>query len=224
MIRQISFAVAGLLATAAAGTAADATAFTTFSSRSAFAAASGTLATDTFNTVTSDILFSNGSYGAVGFTMRIEANDRTARTAYIDASPFQGSSIDGTSFAAAALYSVSGLDAALVLTFDKPITSFGADFLSGAGGLFRIDVLGSTLDASVDNPSFFGFVSDTEFSSIRLRAREGSGHYLVMDNVSTGAAAISAAPEPISWAMMVGGFGVIGGALRGRRRTKAAFA
>ena len=30
-------------------------------------------------------------------------------------------------------------------------------------------------------------------------------------------------PEPASWAMMVGGFGLVGGALRGRRRTAVTF-
>ena len=31
-------------------------------------------------------------------------------------------------------------------------------------------------------------------------------------------------PEPASWAMMVGGFGVVGGALRGRRKATISFA
>jgi len=30
-------------------------------------------------------------------------------------------------------------------------------------------------------------------------------------------------PEPASWAMMVGGFGLVGGALRSRRKTAVAF-
>jgi len=34
---------------------------------------------------------------------------------------------------------------------------------------------------------------------------------------------VSSVPEPASWAMMIGGFGVIGGAMR-RRRTKVSFA
>jgi hypothetical protein len=35
--------------------------------------------------------------------------------------------------------------------------------------------------------------------------------------------AFPAFPEPASWAMMVGGFGFVGGAMRGRRRTAVAF-
>ncbi len=35
---------------------------------------------------------------------------------------------------------------------------------------------------------------------------------------------LPAVPEPASWAMMVGGFGLIGGALRYRRKTTVTFA
>jgi hypothetical protein len=37
--------------------------------------------------------------------------------------------------------------------------------------------------------------------------------------VASGELVVSAIPEPASWAMMIGGFGLIGGALRARRRT-----
>lgn len=36
--------------------------------------------------------------------------------------------------------------------------------------------------------------------------------------------AFPAFPEPASWAMMVGGFGLVGGAMRGRRKTAVSFA
>jgi hypothetical protein len=52
-----------------------------------------------------------------------------------------------------------------------------------------------------------------EFDSIAV----GTSH--IVPNEST----IGAVPEPASWAMMVGGFGLIGGAMRSRR-TKLAFA
>lgn len=41
---------------------------------------------------------------------------------------------------------------------------------------------------------------------------------LLSANFLTGPLPSSAVPEPASWAMMIGGFGMIGGALRGRRR------
>ena len=42
--------------------------------------------------------------------------------------------------------------------------------------------------------------------------------------VVSGAAVSGAVPEPASWALMLGGFGAIGGAMRARRRTRVRFA
>lgn len=42
--------------------------------------------------------------------------------------------------------------------------------------------------------------------------------------VVSGAAVSGAVPEPASWAMMVGGFGVVGGAMRSRRKVAVRFA
>ena len=42
--------------------------------------------------------------------------------------------------------------------------------------------------------------------------------------VTSGVAIGNAVPEPASWAMMLGGFGAIGGAMRARRRTRVRFA
>lgn len=44
---------------------------------------------------------------------------------------------------------------------------------------------------------------------------------IILDNVSLDIAAV---PEPASWAMMIAGFGLIGGAMRTRRREGPAFA
>jgi hypothetical protein len=47
---------------------------------------------------------------------------------------------------------------------------------------------------------------------------------MVIDDISfQGPAALSAVPEPATWAMMIGGFGLVGGAMR-RRATRVAFA
>jgi hypothetical protein len=60
----------------------------------------------------------------------------------------------------------------------------------------------------------------------------GNGEYFqgsldavrVFSGVAGHAEAVGAVPEPASWAMMVGGFGAIGGAMRARRRTSISFA
>jgi hypothetical protein len=43
-----------------------------------------------------------------------------------------------------------------------------------------------------------------------------------IDNV-TFDSVTSAAPEPASWALMLGGFGLVGGAMRGRRKAAVSF-
>jgi len=45
-----------------------------------------------------------------------------------------------------------------------------------------------------------------------------------VDNLAFSATIADGVPEPASWAMMLGGFGAIGGALRSRRRTRIALA
>ncbi len=45
-----------------------------------------------------------------------------------------------------------------------------------------------------------------------------------MSTISNFSAPGGAVPEPASWAMMVGGFSLIGGALRSRRRAAVTFA
>jgi hypothetical protein len=42
--------------------------------------------------------------------------------------------------------------------------------------------------------------------------------------VTSGAALGNAVPEPAAWAMMLGGFGAVGGAMRARRRARLRFA
>lgn len=53
----------------------------------------------------------------------------------------------------------------------------------------------------------------------------GGANSVAYDQITFGAATPGGAvPEPATWAMMVGGFGIAGGALRFRRRQKAVFA
>lgn len=53
----------------------------------------------------------------------------------------------------------------------------------------------------------------------------GVANQIVFDDITFGSATPgpSTAPEPASWAMMLAGFGVIGGAMRSRRRTAVRF-
>jgi hypothetical protein len=49
----------------------------------------------------------------------------------------------------------------------------------------------------------------------------GSQYWAAFNDITTSG---SAAPEPASWAMMLGGFGLVGGAMRSRRKAAVTFA
>ncbi len=73
--------------------------------------------------------------------------------------------------------------------------------------------------------AFFNFTSTTAFDRIDLIQNGGGGFEL--DNVTIGNVLLrgghgenstAAVPEPASWAMMLAGFGLVGGTMRARRR------
>jgi len=112
-------------------------------------------------------------------------------------------------------YDIYDLDGNLVQSafIVSPITSTGIAF---DGTFYYTD--------NVFNSSFNVFDSAGTF--IRTTSFVG-GTYHLGEDLSVNYAArgdTGGVPEPTSWAMMVGGFAAIGGALRSRRRTTASFA
>jgi hypothetical protein len=131
----------------------------------------------------------------------------------------------------------SGLAAGdTIVRFTAPTSS-----LYKLSGLFSVlDVSTSGVNVSIIGPSgnailaAYGLggawgTSKSFDSSVSLSAGQtldfvvnSNGSYY---NDSTGlSGTIAAVPEPASWAMMVGGFGVVGAAVRRRQRTAVAFA
>ncbi len=116
-----------------------------------------------------------------------------------------------------------------LFTFASPIKAFGGFFNLTPGGvaqLLRFSIDGvdvGTQTASVSGFQFFGFSSTTAFSSVKIVAGTGSGNAETyhLDNLRFAAAAV---PEPATWAMMILGFGLIGGAMRSRQTAKVRFA
>jgi hypothetical protein len=51
----------------------------------------------------------------------------------------------------------------------------------------------------------------------------GTANFVAFDNITFGSEIAGGVPEPASWAMMIGGLGLVGGAMR-RRRTAVSFA
>ena len=89
----------------------------------------------------------------------------------------------------------------------------------GAGGTF--DLLSGTAGTN-GNLLFFGVTSAAPISSITFAGaarNDGFG----FDDLTVGQVA-AAVPEPATWAMFIGGFGMIGGAMRRRQRTAVRFA
>jgi len=96
----------------------------------------------------------------------------------------------------------------------------GRTFLT-LGGLASFGV-GSTNAFTDDFFTFFQFdVVGTDADAVSY-GRHGSGD-LLRSATSVTTAATAAVPEPAGWAAMVGGFGLLGGAVR-RRRVRARFA
>ena len=118
---------------------------------------------------------------------------------------------------------------ALILDFAQPIFAIGlfggvgdADF-GYIDGALDIDAVGSgtTFFSAAARPTYFGLISDTGFSQLRLSVRSFD------DGASSVAFAAlqdridlpGAVPEPASWALMIAGFGAVG-VIQRRRRSK----
>ncbi len=85
------------------------------------------------------------------------------------------------------------------------VTLNGADLAAGA----------FNGDQSVGRRMTYSFGSDRVTQVIF----SSSGNSFELDNI-----AVSAVPEPATWAMMIAGFGMLGAALRGRRTAAVAYA
>lgn len=115
----------------------------------------------------------------------------------------------------------------LILDFDTPIFAIG--LFGGVGdvdfgyidGDVAVDAVGSGMAAftALSHPTYFGLISDTSFSQLRLSVRSfdsGASSVAFVSlqdriDLSTGV------PEPSSWALLIAGFGVVGAAQRRRR-------
>jgi len=119
------------------------------------------------------------------------------------------------------------------IDFSKPVSAFGfyatdvADLgrgltvliNGGSGGVY--DLLSGSAGSN-GNLLFFGIASATPISSITFAGAsrdDGFG----FDDLIVGQSA-AAVPEPATWAMFIGGFGLIGGAMRRRQRIAVRFA
>ena len=99
----------------------------------------------------------------------------------------------------------------------------GSALLSGnpltatvSGNQFTLDIPLSLLPSTGFNPLRYGFNIWPRNSAV--------GGFPTISDFAPNNATLSAAPEPSAWAMMVGGFGMMGGAMRRRRTMRPRFA
>ncbi len=135
--------------------------------------------------------------------------------------------IDGTSF---------------TVTFDSPIAAFGffaadledlvginvtLNYDGGGSAAYNLgDVYGPYSGPFLASGSvhFLGFIDvDNPFASVVFSGVNAGGDFLAFDKFTIGDAAqvvnppSGVIPEPATWAMMIAGFGLVGGAMRRRR-------
>ena len=88
--------------------------------------------------------------------------------------------------------------------------------LDGGGSLLASYVL------TANDPSHFDFVSLDFAGTAHSVQIAGGGSQFGWDDIGFGTT--GSVPEPASWALMLGGFGLVGGAMRRRQRSTVRFA
>ena len=123
---------------------------------------------------------------------------------------------------------ITSAGATTTFSFANGTNAFGGTFdLSlanyGSGLKFLID--GTTLVGSIKNTptGFFGFISDSAFSAVKIASSTPGQEIYSLTNLVVGQSDVpGAVPEPATWALMILGFGAVAGAMR-QRRAKVTF-
>lgn len=187
---------------------------TIYNSRAAFnAAVGGGLATESFEASRT----TNATLSYTGFTVS-ETNGDNA-IAYSGAVSLVPAALSDGSFYIN--YDDNGASL-LVFNFNSAINSFGFNIAFNEAQTAAIIVGGVTI-GSITLPAntggFFGARSDTAFTQFTVDVTGGPN--VGVDQLTFGTAAVvSGVPEPSTWALMIGGFGMVGACMR--RRTKMA--
>jgi len=162
--------IALLVSSLAVSSSAHALSFTTFVDETAFRSAAGTLSTETFNSFTVDTSFRNGTVNLTDFSLTGIGN---ITNNIIDVPPlvFPVVNIDGTQLVLRVTCGSTGFN----VTFNAPITAFGATFNSTSDdGLTRLqvgaDTFGNITSITQGNTEFYGFIADGNFTTLTFNS------------------------------------------------------
>ncbi len=192
----VAFAAIATLMSSAAGAV-----ITVYTSQSAFAAAAGATAIETFG----------GRPLVTGLTYTSTAGE-------IYNGRFNDRVVPG---GASTTFTFAGGTTAFGANFDETPGGFGT------GLAFALNLSGGGMPIPVEqidgySGGFYGFISTDRFASVLLTGgtTKSTAETYTLDNLQFGNA--RAVPEPAAWAMMVVGFGLIGAAARRRSEQVAA--
>lgn len=218
---KMMLAAAVLASTLAASSAG--AAITIYTSQANFLAALSAYGTDTYNDLAGSELSASLNRSAGAFIYKVQD---------VSPDPDPALYVAGTA-ADRYLSSVTTADIIQYSNFSSGVSAIGGNFFtSGANGKYKASTLTVRLGAidaddakaySLTNSttsSFVGFISTNAITSfgVQVMASQSTALYPTVNNLILGSTPVAAAvPEPATWALMLTGFGLAGGALRRRR-------
>jgi hypothetical protein len=202
--------VTALFVFGAAATHATAAPFlTVYTDRAAWeVAVSGAYVEKDFDTFNATVSYEFAPVNVGDFTVSVSGE--TFGTDFHSIGPTGLNTVNGTPHLSAA----TGPTGGTTLSFSFPIWSFGADWAgtSNGGRVTSINIDGTILALpNLEEGLFYGFTSDTPFTSMFMYLTDGDPDGFGMDNVVY---TRSAVPEPVTLALM--GLGMAALALRRR--------
>ncbi|WP_395345193.1 PEP-CTERM sorting domain-containing protein [Ningiella sp. W23] len=185
-------------------------ALVSFTDRSAFDAAAGATSIEDFDSFTIDTQFHTGTLDVGDFSLSMTSTPSTNFN-IIDVPPLANAESDVNGSANMRVFTNGNLGVDLMFMFDTAISSFGADFRSLNDEIARTEIVvgGEVLTLPIASgsgqASFYGFTSDTAFTSVIFRGIVNDVYGI--DNVTYGSATAVSAPSTLAMMLLgVAGF------------------